>query len=102
MPLQPKLLDYENTQFLLIGHGDDALGKATAPQPDDQEKGKEEPKEEMEKLEHEDEMRVENLKGQCLPGPKLHVSLSFGAGDDSIFVDLNLSSKEYPKLQTTW
>ena len=63
MPLQPKLLDYENTQFLLIGHGDNALDKATAPQSKDQENEKEEPKEEMEKLEDEDEKRIEGLKG---------------------------------------
>ncbi|KAL8776619.1 MAG: hypothetical protein Q9213_008202 [Squamulea squamosa] len=85
MPLQPKLLDYENTQFLLIGHKDDALEKATVPQPDDEKQGKEAPKEELEKLEHEDELRVEHLKG-----------------DDTVFEDLGLSFKEYPKLQTTW
>ncbi|KAL8855341.1 MAG: hypothetical protein Q9178_008013 [Gyalolechia marmorata] len=85
MPLEPKLLDYENTQFLIIGHNDDALEKATVPQPDDEEQNKQEPKEELEKLEHEDELRVEHLKG-----------------DDTVFEDLGLSSKEYPKLQTTW
>ena len=85
MPLQPKLLDYENTQFLIIGHNDDALEKATVPQPDDEKQDKQEPKEELEKLEHEDELRVEHLKG-----------------DDTVFEDLGLSSKEYPKLQTTW
>lgn len=63
MPLTPKLLDYENTQFLIIGHKEDALEKATVPQTDDVKQDKEEPKEEMEKLEHEDEMRVEHLKG---------------------------------------
>ena len=66
MPLHPKLLDYENTQFLLIGHGDNALDKATAPQPKDQENEKEEPKEEMENLEDEDEKRVEGLNGLYL------------------------------------
>ncbi|KAL8907986.1 MAG: hypothetical protein Q9207_001060 [Kuettlingeria erythrocarpa] len=85
MPLEPKLLDYENTQFLLIGHKEDSLEKATVPQPDDEENGKEAPKEELEKLEHEDGLRVQHLKG-----------------DDSVFEDLGLDSKEYPKLQTTW
>ncbi|CAL8577856.1 hypothetical protein XPA_003669 [Xanthoria parietina] len=85
MPLEPKLLDYENTQFLLIGHNDGALDKATVPQPEDAKQDKDEPKAEMEKLEHEDDVRVEHLKG-----------------DDSVFEDLGLSSKEYPKLQTTW
>ncbi|KAL8851104.1 MAG: hypothetical protein Q9221_004000 [Calogaya cf. arnoldii] len=85
MPLEPKLLDYENAQFLIIGHNEGALEKATVPQPEDQKQNKEEPKEEMEKLEHEDDLRVEHLKG-----------------DDTVFEDLGLSSKEYPKLQTTW
>ncbi|KAL9012106.1 MAG: hypothetical protein Q9173_003105 [Seirophora scorigena] len=85
MPLEPKLLDYENTQFLLIGHHEDSLEKATVPQPDDEKTDKEEPKAEMEKLEHEDDVRVQHLKG-----------------DDTVFEDLGLSSKEYPKLQTTW
>lgn len=63
MPLEPKLLDYENTQFLLIGHKEDSLEKATVPQPDDEKDDKEAPKEELEKLEHEDELRVQHLKG---------------------------------------
>ncbi|KAI4260886.1 MAG: hypothetical protein LQ352_000041 [Teloschistes flavicans] len=85
MPLTPKLLDYENTQFLIIGHNEGALEKATVPQADDVKQEKEEPKEEIEKLEHEDNLRVDHLKG-----------------DDTVFEDLGLSSKEYPKLQTTW
>lgn len=84
MPLQPKHLDYENTQFLLIGHAEHALEKA-ADQKDQEGEGKDQPIEEMEKLVHEDEIRVEHLKG-----------------DDTVFVDLGLSSKDYPKVQTTW
>lgn len=64
MPLQPKLLNYENTQFLLIGHKDDALEKAAKPQNGEEESEKEAPLEEMETLEHEDEIRVEHLKGK--------------------------------------
>ena len=63
MPLQPKYLDYENTQFLLIGHKDHALEKAAGQQNQDEGEGKDQPIEEMEKLEHEDEIRVEHLKG---------------------------------------
>ncbi|KAL9031507.1 MAG: hypothetical protein Q9196_000486 [Gyalolechia fulgens] len=66
MPLEPKLLDYENTQFLIIGHNEESqesLEKATVPQPDDATQDEEEPKEEMEKLEHEDDLRVQHLKG---------------------------------------
>lgn len=86
MPLQPKLLDYDNTQFLLIGHGNDALNKATKPQDgEDREAEKETPLEEMEKLEGEDESRIEGLKE-----------------DDAVFIDLGLSSREYPKVQTTF
>ncbi|KAL8738684.1 MAG: hypothetical protein Q9181_000568 [Wetmoreana brouardii] len=62
MPLTPKLLDYENTQFLIIGHNEGALDKATVPQPDDEKQNKEAPKEELEQLEHEDDLRVEHLK----------------------------------------
>lgn len=65
MPLQPKLLNYDNTQFLLIGHHDDALEKAAKPQNGEEEEPKKEtPLEEMETLEHEDESRVEHLKGE--------------------------------------
>lgn len=63
MPLQPKLLDYVNTQFLLIGHASNNLEQATEQQPSDEKQDKDAPLEEMEKLEHEDELRVEHLKG---------------------------------------
>ncbi|KAG8529354.1 uncharacterized protein KY384_005990 [Bacidia gigantensis] len=42
MPLHPKLLDFNNTQFLLIGHGDDSLEKATKPQNGEEEKAEKE------------------------------------------------------------
>lgn len=64
MPLQPKLLDYVNSQILIIGHKDNAVEKATIQQSEDEKKDKDTPMEEMEKLEHEDEMRVEHLKGK--------------------------------------
>lgn len=63
MPLQPKLLNYVNAQFLIIGHAGDNLDKATEQQPSDEKQDKDTPLEEMEKLSHEDELRVENLKG---------------------------------------
>ena len=66
MPLQPKLLDYENTQFLVIGSGVEDLSKATDQQAKDEKHEKDTPLEEMEKLEHEDELRVEHLKGRLL------------------------------------
>ena len=64
MPLQPKLLDYENTQFLVIGSGVEDLSKATDQLAKDKKHDKDTPLEEMEKLEHEDEIRVKHLKGK--------------------------------------
>ena len=74
MPLQPKHLDYVNTQFLLIGHKDNALEKATEPQNQDEGEGKDKPLEEMEKLEHEDQIRVEHLKGNTVAVRSFSVS----------------------------
>lgn len=86
MPLEPELLDYENTQFLVIGEGMGDTGHATEEMSKDaKDDEKEKPAEEMEKLEEEDHDRVEGLKE-----------------DDPIFADLGLSSKEYSKIQTTW
>lgn len=65
MPLQPKLLNYENAQFLIIGHSENALEKAAKSQDDEDEKPEiETPLEEVEKLENEDELRVEHLDGK--------------------------------------
>ena len=66
MPLIPKMLDYANAQILLIGHDGDGLEKATVEQAEDAKQDKDTPLEEMEKLEHEDEIRVEHLKGSDL------------------------------------
>lgn len=63
MPLTPKMLDYANAQVLLIGHEGDGLEKATVEQAEDAKQDKDTPLEEMEKLEHEDELRIEHLKG---------------------------------------
>lgn len=71
MPLQTKHLDYVKTQFLLIGEGQGDVGKATQLQAQDKEHGKEEPIEEMEKLEGEDEIRVKHLKGAENPSVDL-------------------------------
>lgn len=86
MPLKPELLDYENTQFLIIGEGMGDINSAMQEMSCDQKDGeKEAPIKEMEKLEDEDQIRIEHLKD-----------------NDPIFADLGLSSKEYPKTQTTW
>lgn len=76
-----------NAQFLLIGESS-GLVKATEPNEKDKKADdKEEPIEELEKLEDEDTERMENL----------------GKDDsDAIFTDLEASAKDYPKLQTTF
>ena len=61
--MQPKHLDYSSAQCLIIGEGIGELGKATEQQPGDEKHDKDTPLEEMEKLEHENEIRVEHLKG---------------------------------------
>lgn len=85
MPAQPKHLDYANAQFLLIGESLDDSHALEATSKDQKSDKKETPQEEIEKLEHEDELRVEHLKG-----------------DDTVFEDLGLSHKEYPSVPTTW
>ncbi|KIW61275.1 hypothetical protein, variant 4 [Exophiala xenobiotica] len=83
-PLEPKYLDYQNTQFLLIGesHHHD---KAVEQRPKDERQGNAPPEEEMEKLEGENEIRIKHLKG-----------------DDSVFVDLGITAKDFPRVPTTW
>nr|OQO32105.1 hypothetical protein B0A51_00948 [Rachicladosporium sp. CCFEE 5018] len=83
MPPHPKHLDYANAQILLIGEDYESSSNLDAA-PKDAKGDKETPEEELEKLEHEDEVRVEHLNG-----------------DDTIFADLELSTKEYG-LMTTW
>lgn len=54
MPLKPEVLDYDNTQILIIGEGMGSVEKATEEQEDDaKESAKDAPVEEMEKLEEE-------------------------------------------------
>ena len=79
-----KHLDVVQTQFLLIG---ESSGIDKAVQPDKKDGDKEDPIEEMEKLEDEDTKRMEHL----------------GKDDsDAIFADLEVQAKDYPKLQTTF
>ncbi|KAJ5046604.1 uncharacterized protein L3040_003843 [Drepanopeziza brunnea f. sp. 'multigermtubi'] len=86
MPLEPELLNYQHTQFLIIGEGLGDMDKAVEEMSrDERDDETETPGEEMAKLEEEDHRRVQHLEQ-----------------DDPIFADLGLSSKEYPKMQTTW
>lgn len=64
-PLEPKYLDYPNSQILIIGgHWD----KATEQRPKDDRENNAPPEQELEKLEDEDEIRVKHLKGK--PNPR--------------------------------
>lgn len=58
--VKPKYLDYEYCQILLIG---EKMESGVEPTTKDQKHDKETPQEEIEKLEHEDELRVEHLHG---------------------------------------
>lgn len=80
--MQPKHLDYVNTQVLFIGEGLGELGKAVEQQDEDAKDKKETPAEELEKLEHEDEVRADNLKGQCLQRSPSHPPTFLGRHTD--------------------
>jgi hypothetical protein len=85
MPAEPTHLDHVNCAFLMIGEEFDASDDLEAAGRGVKGGEKETAGEELEKLEDEDEHRVERLRG-----------------DDTVFVDLGISSKEYPKVLTTW
>ncbi|KAF2213763.1 hypothetical protein CERZMDRAFT_39524 [Cercospora zeae-maydis SCOH1-5] len=85
MPVQPKHLGYVNAAFLLIGENFESSNNLEPTAKDEKDDKKVTPEEELQKLEEEDEHRVENLRG-----------------DDTVFADLGISSKEYPKVLTTW
>lgn len=99
-PLEPKHLDYVNTQFLLIG---ESFDKAMEERPKDERENNVAPNEEMEKLEGEDEIRVKHLKGKTdKPAWQFLPFANRFSGDDAIFDDLGITSKEFPKVPTTW
>ncbi|KAJ5154484.1 uncharacterized protein N7500_009923 [Penicillium coprophilum] len=84
VPMQPEFLDYPNSQFLMIGEAQNHLGKAASSEGGKQ-AHEEEPGQELEKLEDENEHRVDALQG-----------------DETIYEDLGFHAKNYPKLATTW
>jgi hypothetical protein len=96
--VKPKYLDHEYCQILLIGENTD---KAVEPTTKNERHNKETPKEEIEQLEHEDELRVQHLKGKSGRLTALSCTNVF-SGDDSVYEDLKISKDEYPKLPTTW
>lgn len=64
MPVQPKHLNYANAQMLLIGENFDSSANLEPTAKDEKDDAKETPQEELEKLEHEDDLRVEHIKGK--------------------------------------
>jgi uroporphyrinogen-III synthase len=87
MPIQKsEYLDYPNSQLLLIGEAQGNLGGGAAPAEEDQKNGdKMTPEEELNRLEEEEEARIEHLHG-----------------DDSIFDDLHIDKTDYPHVLSTW
>ncbi|KAI9927700.1 hypothetical protein ASPWEDRAFT_173345 [Aspergillus wentii DTO 134E9] len=85
VPLEPEFIDYPNAQFLMIGEAGDGLGKAATAEAGGKQPHEEQPGEELEKMEHENEERIEALQG-----------------DDTVYQDLGLDAKNYPKVPSTW
>lgn len=85
MPPNPSHLDYENAQVLIIGEDFEKSDNLEQAAKDERKGDKETPQEELEKLEGEDEVRVERMQGE-----------------ETVFADLGISSKEYPEVMTTW
>ena len=63
VPLEPEFIDYPNAQFLMIGEAGDGLGKAASAEPVGKQAHETQPGEELEKMEHENEERIEALQG---------------------------------------
>jgi hypothetical protein len=61
--VKPKYIDHEYCQILLIG---EELEAGVEPTTKDQKHDKETPQQELEKLEHEDELRVKHLHGMSM------------------------------------
>lgn len=62
VPLQPKLIDYPNAQFMMLGEAQGRLGKGG--KTEEKAPGEENAGEELENLEHEDEIRAGSLEGK--------------------------------------
>jgi len=78
IPLSPELLDYNNTQLLLIGEGLGVMGRTAELERDDEDfEG------EMKELAKED--RMAHLEE-----------------NDPVFTEMDLISEEHRKIQTTW
>lgn len=102
-PLQPKFLNYPNSQFLMIGEAQETLGKGG--ETEQKEAGKEKAGEEVEMLEYENEVRAYPLRGvfssKHMSRCDFTLTMCF-AGNDTVFDDLGMNLKDYPKVPTTW
>ncbi|EAS28955.3 uncharacterized protein CIMG_07701 [Coccidioides immitis RS] len=83
VPLEPKFINYPNAQFLMIGEARGELGKGGMTENKPSEKV--EAGEELEQLEHENEVRASPLRD-----------------DHAVFEDLGMSSKQFSSMPTTW
>jgi hypothetical protein len=86
LPSKAEHFNYVNSQILLVGESS-GIEKATQAQPEDKEDGKADPEDVLNHLEEEDLKRMKDLPG---------------GQSASIFADLEVDAKEYPKLQTTF
>jgi len=86
IPVQkPDHLDYPSAQLLLIGEGQGNFGSAMeTTEADNKDEKKDDPERELEKLEGEEEFRIDHLHG-----------------DNSVFDDLHVSKNEF-QLKSTW
>lgn len=76
MPAHPKHIDYNNASLLLIGEDFDSSSNLDPAPKDEKHDEKVTPQEELEKLENEDELRVEHLKGKLYHLPSKAESLA--------------------------
>lgn len=98
-PLEPKHLDFVNTQFLIIG---ESYESAIEQRSKDEREDSVPPEEEIEKLEGEDEIRIKHLKGEVWRYESFLDPANLHSGDDTVFEDLGITSKDFPKVQLTW
>ncbi|EEP82724.1 predicted protein [Uncinocarpus reesii 1704] len=83
VPLEPKFIDYPNAQFLMIGEAQGELAKGGMTETKQGET--EEAGEELEQLEHENEIRASPIQD-----------------DHMVFDDLGMGAKEFSSMPTTW
>ncbi|KAI5280518.1 hypothetical protein KEM54_003671 [Ascosphaera aggregata] len=85
VPVQPEFIDYLNAQIVIIGEKQESFGSGGLTEDDEKGADGQTAADELEKLEHVDEVRVEKLNGA-----------------EAIFDDLGLSKKQFPDVESTW